>query len=633
MHATSHEHRGSAASTVLHESAYGSDKKASVIHVHPQFPTEEYHHTTRQPSTGYKLVSAWWSLELASTAICVGFFATYWWLLEHYDDKPVSKWQGLQARLSPLKNLPAAAAIVMTAFRVFLSYPIAASMGQLKWHHFGRPWPRPVADLQAFDAASRGTFGSARLLFSKNIFHSIHISLGCVLILGTQGLQTLGQSAITQHAGTYWEKEIPGVLNARIPFCKLYNISETHDIDRNGINGTNQQASDADPRTRAALLSAWSRILKPKAIDHQVTTIPANCSTKRCQWKDVTTIAVDYQCANASAVINAEGFAFSSQANITNRVSVPSFNGAFAHAQIRLKPSLTIPNSSVFTSTYSNSPGLILHLAAIAERGDGEFEATECVFSWEVATWGFNTYNVTSLSFDQGSNTDYHNVTPNPATNRDKDVIIHAPCNTGHNITSEEDPGGMKCSYTVTNHAHEGLRNFLANALRGFTYRENSKTHTIFRSDNTIFNIFRSSWQLSSKEAGAQTALNTTMGIYARQIAFGIGAAVRALSNDTVSGQVEQEDQIFKINKGYVAYPGCLLGLTIYLLFYAMWRTKDGPTWKTSLLPFLYHGFELPATEPGYHCRNLAWMEEASKHKQVVLRDDGDGLGLKLRNS
>lgn len=175
QHATSHEHRGSAASTVLHESAYGSDKKASVIRVHPRFPTEEYHHTTRQPSTGYKLVSALWSLDLASTAICVGFFATYWWLLEYYDDKPVSKWKGPQARLSPLKNLPAAAAIVMTAFRVFLSYPIAVSMGQLKWHHFGRPWPRPVADLQAFDAASRDTFGSARLLFSKNILYVVLI--------------------------------------------------------------------------------------------------------------------------------------------------------------------------------------------------------------------------------------------------------------------------------------------------------------------------------------------------------------------------------------------------------------------------------------------------------------------------
>ncbi|KAF5522310.1 hypothetical protein CGCA056_v007279 [Colletotrichum aenigma] len=345
MHATSHEHRGSAASTFLHESAYGSDKKASVIHVHPQFPTEEYHHTTRQPSTGYKLVSAWWSLELASTAICVGFFAKYWWLLEHYDDKPVSKWKGPQARLSPLKNLPAAAAIVMTAFRVFLSYPIAASMGKLQWDHTAVNKVR----LQAANCEEKDQLQICRLLTqhleallglpdysslkaSCTLFllsYSIHISLGCVLILGTKGLQTLGQSAITQHAGTYWEKEISGVLNARIPFCKLYNISETHDIDWNGINGTNQQASDADSRTRAALLSAWSRILKPKAIDHQVTTIPANCSTKRCQWKDVTTIAVDYQCANASAVINAEGFAFSSQANITNRVSVPSFNGAF----------------------------------------------------------------------------------------------------------------------------------------------------------------------------------------------------------------------------------------------------------------------------------------------------------------
>ncbi|KAL3292598.1 Carboxylic ester hydrolase [Colletotrichum asianum] len=633
---TSHEHRDSAASTVLDDKTHTNDKTISTTHVHPQFPTEHYHHTTRPPSTGYTLVSAWWSLELASTAISVGFFATYWWLLAYYDGRPVSHWHGPQARLSPLKNLPAAAAIVMTAFRVFLSYPIAAAMGQLKWHHFARPWPRPVADLQAFDAASRGTFGSARLLLSRNVFHSFNISLGCVLLLGTQGLQTLGQSAITQHASTLNQTEVPGVLNARIPFCKLYSVSESPDIPHINMNGTNQEYVDADPRMQAALLAAWSRMWKPKVSEklkeQQVTTVPANCSTRTCLWEDITTISVDYQCTNASVFIDSEGFAVSSQANITNRIGLPRSNGSFAHAQIHLQPSLAIPNGSAFVSTYSNGPALIGHLAAIAESSDGGFEAAECAFRWAVATWGSSTYNDDNLSLEQGNPTPYYDLLPSPPTDREKDIVIEAPCNVGHNLTSNEDPGGNKCRYTITHHAHEGLRNFLVRALEGSTYRVKSKTQNIFRSDNTIYNTFQASWQVKSTSPGTYTSLNLTMDGYARQIARGVGAALRALSNDTVAGQVVKDEQIFSINKRYIAYPGCMLGLTIYLLAYAMWRTKGEPTWKTSLLPFLYHGFELPATEPGYHCRNLAWMEEASKQKQVVLRDDCDGLGLKLRN-
>ncbi|EQB52893.1 hypothetical protein CGLO_07437 [Colletotrichum gloeosporioides Cg-14] len=88
VNVTSREQRDSAASTVVADNAYTIDKKVSTTHVHPQFPTEDYHHTTRPPSIGYTLVSAWWSLELASTAISVGFFVTYWWLLAYYDGKP-----------------------------------------------------------------------------------------------------------------------------------------------------------------------------------------------------------------------------------------------------------------------------------------------------------------------------------------------------------------------------------------------------------------------------------------------------------------------------------------------------------------------------------------------------------------
>jgi hypothetical protein len=46
-----------------------------------------------------------------------------------------------------------------------LLVPLSNGLGQLKWAWFSDGKNRPLADLDTFDAASRGVIGSAQLIF------------------------------------------------------------------------------------------------------------------------------------------------------------------------------------------------------------------------------------------------------------------------------------------------------------------------------------------------------------------------------------------------------------------------------------------------------------------------------------
>lgn len=48
--------------------------------------------------------------------------------------------------------------------KVGFMLPIIEGLGQLKWMWFMSSKPRPLADFQVFDEASRGAFGSLKLL-------------------------------------------------------------------------------------------------------------------------------------------------------------------------------------------------------------------------------------------------------------------------------------------------------------------------------------------------------------------------------------------------------------------------------------------------------------------------------------
>lgn len=103
------------------------------------------------------LTTNWWLWELCSwliSALCIFAVAL---LLAYYDGRVLpDRW--------PLGiTLNAYIAVLSGVAKYTLAVPVENLIGQMKWHWFAEQ-PRPLLDLEQFDCASRGPWGSIRLL-------------------------------------------------------------------------------------------------------------------------------------------------------------------------------------------------------------------------------------------------------------------------------------------------------------------------------------------------------------------------------------------------------------------------------------------------------------------------------------
>lgn len=111
--------------------------------------------TTRRRRPRFFVLKVWWQEIVWSivSLICVVVLAT---LLNAYDGKPLPNWpSGL--------TLNTVIAFVSTVCRMAFILPVMEGLSQYKWNWYKRS-PRPLADFRIFDEASRGPWGSLKLL-------------------------------------------------------------------------------------------------------------------------------------------------------------------------------------------------------------------------------------------------------------------------------------------------------------------------------------------------------------------------------------------------------------------------------------------------------------------------------------
>lgn len=97
-----------------------------------------------------------WALEIVSLMIATGAMIAMVVLLAQYDDQPLPKWPHditFNAMIALLATLTVTA----------LAVPLSNSFSQLKWIRF-TTGAAPLADMEIFDDASRGTWGAALML-------------------------------------------------------------------------------------------------------------------------------------------------------------------------------------------------------------------------------------------------------------------------------------------------------------------------------------------------------------------------------------------------------------------------------------------------------------------------------------
>lgn len=97
-----------------------------------------------------------WAPEGAWCFLSIAILIALVVLLSQYDEKPLPQWS-LGLTLNTLT------AVLTTLCRSCTVIPIAEGLSQLKWNWFATS-ERPIRDLYAFDQASRGPWGSLRLI-------------------------------------------------------------------------------------------------------------------------------------------------------------------------------------------------------------------------------------------------------------------------------------------------------------------------------------------------------------------------------------------------------------------------------------------------------------------------------------
>lgn len=100
--------------------------------------------------------SSSWALEVVSLLLATGAMIAMVVLLAQYDDHPLPEWPHDI-------TFNAMIALLATLMTVTLAVPMSNSLSQLKWIRFNTK-SSPLTDMELFDDASRGTWGSALLL-------------------------------------------------------------------------------------------------------------------------------------------------------------------------------------------------------------------------------------------------------------------------------------------------------------------------------------------------------------------------------------------------------------------------------------------------------------------------------------
>ncbi|KAF0320237.1 hypothetical protein GQ607_012499 [Colletotrichum asianum] len=582
----------------------------------------------RGPSKIVLLVTGWWYMEFVCIFLCFGIFGFYCWFLQDIDCK---SWDYTGSFKSiPLfsnlvfNNLPAALTQVSVVLKLLMFVPVSSAIGQLSWYRFWNTASRPVSDLQTFDAASRGLSGSVRLLLSRHVLNSLETTLASILTIAALYLGSSMQNAVDYSYPseiTPYLAEYQHFFTAAIPFVDRFDPDP-----QSNVIITDSKDVYIDPRMEASFYSAWLYRMNPQNSNKRQSSnissfIPVNCTSAYCDWGKYTTLVVRSQCESVPAVINSAGFAQSDRANISSAVNVTGVNSTSTTVQslLNLKASKTIPENSSFASSFHNQSAVIIHLAAISMDALYWAEAAECILHWEVQHFSNIRYNSSDSSLISN---DTQHISPKTEQST-RDIIFEAPCN--------QDKENQTCIYQVDLAASRELQRPLADLFEGYVLPDREdKRH--LRASTKATQVFASSW-VDNAMVSSTTPLKSCLEEYMSNMAGGVSGNLFSTVGHLMVGQAANNGGRYAIKWYWTIYSGTMMVLSTYIFLFAVWKTRKMPVWKTSLLPFLYHGLQHPTKDDRYELSHLAWMEHASRNRRVTLRDEGDGLGLKLRDS
>ncbi|PNP83825.1 hypothetical protein FNYG_02513 [Fusarium nygamai] len=267
-------------------------------------------------SSKWSLFLAQWGLEITALVLSLIAFGLVIYLLYHSADEPISKWNKTYISLNT------AVSILAGTSRACLAFAISMCLSQGKWNWLSGA-AQPLVDFDRFDAASRGAWGSLRLLQScirRPHWTSMGALTGIALlafepftqaVLAIEGkevslghldyakaahssndtLQTFGNvpqiGRSTRLDGAPWDGASTGV--SAVPFPGPHNTTMEFMARRFSFN------IQEDTGMKAAIWNGFSPLTAPQNLRPAFA-----CATGNCTWPVFPSIAVCSKCRDIS---------------------------------------------------------------------------------------------------------------------------------------------------------------------------------------------------------------------------------------------------------------------------------------------------------------------------------------------
>ncbi|ROW05791.1 hypothetical protein VMCG_05221 [Cytospora schulzeri] len=184
-------------------------------------------------------------------------------------------------------TLNAVVSIISIIFRGTLLMPVARAISQFSWIWFTQP--KPLRDLATYDAASRGTIGSIRLLFKLRFMH--FASVGATVMVASLAL------------GPFFQQSVQYVSQGVIDTSKKAQAVTAYSWGANIPHGS-EYAEDYVTIPYNMKAAIQNGLLSPNV--PSTPSPPFSCPTGNCTWDPFATLAFGTQCEDIKSHVQIE---------------------------------------------------------------------------------------------------------------------------------------------------------------------------------------------------------------------------------------------------------------------------------------------------------------------------------------
>lgn len=542
-----------------------------------------------------------WTFEFVGLFFGAAAIAGIAGVLAYFDGRAIPDW--------PLNiTLSALIALLATIANANLAAPIQSSLSQLKWIRF-KTARAPLADMETYDEASRGTWGAIKLLVTLR--GGFFGSFGAVL-----SIVALAIGPFSQQIASYRSHVTTSIEGASVPRALNYTGALHGRSSSNGF-------VPILPMKSAVYNGLFAENGNPDG------ALPVTCSTGNCTFDPFETLAMCYSCTDMTSLMtrycetgtpadgntSACGWQLPGGRAYLNKSSdvfsmTPYFPSAYGDM-----PYTTIMQL-IFMGTESQAVANVLNPWAL------QCSLSACIQTMNTTvTNGQLTENVLG-NFTNGTVVDIN------GANKSAPVSLTSPSTNETFIISMEAKLAMVSWFSTIFQTGSASRSVEAttqtisdgNVIVNLTVGVSSG-ETFF--DTDVVTAFY--WNYYEYPGGIQLLM--------RDLAISMTVAMRSFMGVAPhAGLAHSWESFVYVRWAFITLPIVVVVLTALFLGLTVWRTQRTGTrlWKSSALAVLLHGLDSDTRERIGGGGSLNDKKKRAEKLRVQL-DDSSEVGSMLR--